>query len=230
MKFQNVFTELKQYTDPVGAAVDALNTQFEDLINIFNEAGASASDFADLQKLYDLKRADAIKQSTQDTVSALTDFINGLKNTSDSPLNRRTVYENAKGAVDAYRSDITAGKTVDQDAFVKALGDFKSASQALNGSGASFFSDFDDILALAQKAKDNATAGTTTSGASTLAASPFASTTTAAAATPASDAVKAITTQTSTLAGLLKDIADNTTPSSDSTSSISLLAGFRSVA
>jgi tape measure domain-containing protein len=161
-KFQSVFTELKKIKDPVGAAIDELNTQFQELIGIFTEAGASASEWSQLQELYDLKRADAIKSATNDTISALTDFIQSMTSGTDSPLSRRTVYNNAKAEVDKYRADIASGKAVDQDALVKALNDFEQASQTLFGSRGQFYSDFNDILALAQKAKDNATAGTTT--------------------------------------------------------------------
>jgi tape measure domain-containing protein len=169
--FQNVFRELKQYTDPVGAALDDLNLQFDRLINVFNEAGASAEEFGQLQQLYDLKRADAIKNATNDTVSALQDFLTGLKSGPDSPLGRRTVYNNARTQVDSFRADIAAGKSVDSEKLIDALSNFQDASAALNGSRQEFYSDFNDIVALAEKAKTNIEAGRPTGG--TLPASPF---------------------------------------------------------
>ncbi len=172
LKFQGVFRELKQLTDPVGAALDDLNLQFNGLIDIFNEAGASAAEFADLQKLYDLKRADALKSATNGSIDAYQDFINGLKSGPDSPLGRRTVYENAKTRVDAFRGDLAAGKIVDQDKLLDALGDLQDASGTINGSREAFFNDFFDILALAEKAKGNITASQAGGGA--LPGSPFA--------------------------------------------------------
>lgn len=175
LKFQNVFTELKQYTDPVGAAIDALNVQFEQLIDIFNEAGASSAEFADLQKLYDLKRADAMKTATEAATNDIQDFIDGLKGSTDSPLSRRTVYTNAKAKVDTFRSDIAAGKVVDSDAFLEALKNLQDTSGALNGSRGEFYNDFEDILALATKAQANLTGAVVpgSSSPSTLPASPF---------------------------------------------------------
>jgi tape measure domain-containing protein len=173
LRFEQVFKDLKAYTDPVGAAIDSLNTEFESLINLFNEAGATASEFADLQKLYDFKRADAIKSATEAATSDIQDFIDGLKNSTDSPLSRRTVYTNAKAKVDTFRSDIAGGKAVDSDALLEALKNYQDTSAALNGSRSEFYNDFDDILALATKAQANLTTPATPGSSGTLPASPF---------------------------------------------------------
>jgi len=171
LSFQNVFIELKQYTDPVGAAVDALNLQFTKLIDIFNEAGATSQEFADLQKLYDLKRADAIKQATDGALSNINDFITGLKAGSDSPLSKRTVYDNAKKDVDAYRADLAAGKAVDSDKLLDSLSKLQDASGRINGSRGEFYTDFYDILALAEKQKSNLESASNANG--TIPGSPF---------------------------------------------------------
>lgn len=63
LKFENVFKELKQRTDPIGFALGELAKEFEAMKKIFQEAGASAAEYADLEKLYLLKREDAIKQA-----------------------------------------------------------------------------------------------------------------------------------------------------------------------
>lgn len=164
LDFQNVFRELKQYTDPVGAAIDDLNTQFKRLIDIFNEAGASSQEFQDLQKLYDLKRVDAIKQATDSAISNIQDFINGLKGGSESPLSRRTVYNNASQEVAGFRADLAAGKVVDNDKLLAALGRYQEASSKLNGTRSAFFADFNDILSLAEKAKSNVESATASNG------------------------------------------------------------------
>lgn len=173
LSFNSVFTRLKEYTDPVGAAIDKTNLEFKKLIRIFNEAGASSSEFADLQKLYDLERAAAVKGAADSTIKVLTDFISAQRAGPDSPLSKRTVYENSNKALDPFRADIAAGKAVDYDALVKALQDFEAATVAINGSSAARFSDFDATMALADKAKANfdAMAGVTTSA--STAADPF---------------------------------------------------------
>src|SRR3546814_4448527 len=44
LDFESVFTRLKEYRDPVGAALDALDKEFTRLDKIFDEAGASRSE------------------------------------------------------------------------------------------------------------------------------------------------------------------------------------------
>lgn len=63
LKFENVFKELKQRVDPVGFALEQLGSELTAMKKIFAEAGASAADYADLEKLFQLKREDAIKQA-----------------------------------------------------------------------------------------------------------------------------------------------------------------------
>lgn len=75
LKFQGVFDDLKQATDPVGFALDQLTKKFGDLRTIFAEAGASAEDYAQLQQLLTIQQADAAQQARQDIVSKVTDPI-----------------------------------------------------------------------------------------------------------------------------------------------------------
>lgn len=71
IKFQGVFDDLKKATDPVGAALDTLTKKFDDLRAIFAEAGASAADYADLERLLSLQRADAIEQGRREAVDKI---------------------------------------------------------------------------------------------------------------------------------------------------------------
>lgn len=155
VKFNNVFKRLKAYVDPVGAAIDDVNQEFSELVRIFNEAGASSAEMAALRKLYDYERAEAVKGAAESAVGVLQDFINANKASTESPLGRRTVYENAKAEVDKFRADIAAGKMVNQDDLVEALQNWQEASRELNGSRTAFFADFEEIMALAQKAVSN---------------------------------------------------------------------------
>lgn len=173
LKFESVFKRLKKFKDPVGAAIDELNLEFQNLIRIFKEAGASAEEWAQLEELYGLERAEAIKQATEAAATTIQDFIQGITSGPESPLSRRTVYENAAAEVDKFRADIAAGKAVDQDALVEALENFQSASGELYGSREGFFADFADILALARKAAENVGTPTTPGEPGTLPGSPF---------------------------------------------------------
>ncbi|MES2903273.1 MAG: tape measure protein [Pseudomonadota bacterium] len=171
VKFEGVFKALKRIKDPVGAAIDDVNKKFVDLIGIFKEAQASAAEWADLEELYGYERAEAIKEATANAVSQIDDFIKGITSGPESPLSRRTVYENAKAEVEKFRGDLAAGKPVDQDALIAALENYQSASETLNGSREQFYKDFADILALANQAKANVPQPGTGTG--TLPPSPF---------------------------------------------------------
>lgn len=156
LKFQNVFDRLKQRTEPVVFAVEQLNKQYVELLGIFKEAGASTQDYADLQKLYDLERADSIKQATNAAASAIDQFIKDMTGSSNSPLNKLDTYQSAASTLGAYRADIAGGKVVDQNELLAAARNFQDASRSLNGSSEAFFADFEDLRSLLSRARDNA--------------------------------------------------------------------------
>lgn len=155
VKFNDVFRQLKAIKDPVGAAIDDLNTEFSGLIRIFKEAGASAEENAQLQELYNLKREDAVKQATNNALGGLDRFITDATASNNSPLSKRTRYDNATAALTGFRADIAAGKSVDVDKLTEALTNVQDTSRGLNGSRSPFYSDFNDLIDLAKKAREN---------------------------------------------------------------------------
>lgn len=171
VSFENVFKDLKARTDPLGYAVDQVNDKFSRLIKIFNEAGATAQEYGDLSKLYELERADAIKTATEQASSAIDQFLKDMVGSSASPLNKRTTYDNAASEIEKFKGDIFSGKQVDQNALLSAARNFQDASKALNGSSGSFFSDFQALQNLLVKARDNSAPSNLTD----LALSPLAS-------------------------------------------------------
>lgn len=60
-----VFDELKQRTDPLAYALDALDKQFDDLRQTFTQAGATADEMAQLEQLLALKRKDAMDEDAK---------------------------------------------------------------------------------------------------------------------------------------------------------------------
>lgn len=167
---ESIPKRLLQLTDPVRYAVNELNDEFEKMIEYLKEGGATAEQFADAQKLYELERAKAIEEASQQASKAIQDFLNDMTGGSSSPYSKRTTYNNAAQQLDAFKADIAAGKTVDQDELLTASRNFQDASRALYGSSASFFEDFEMLRSLLSKARDNA--GTSTD-VTTLPASPF---------------------------------------------------------
>jgi Prophage tail length tape measure protein len=65
LSFNSVFDQLEQIKDPTGFALKALDKEFQGLRTIFDQAGASAAEYAQLEELYGIKRAEAMKQTEQ---------------------------------------------------------------------------------------------------------------------------------------------------------------------
>jgi len=116
LRFEGVFKELKARTNPVAAAVDTLNQEMKSLNKVFKEAGATSSEYAQLEELRALKLKDIIEEQTSSFQSIL-DSLNGEAGgfSSMSVLNKNL------SAFDAFKSDIAAGKTVDQDKFAALM-------------------------------------------------------------------------------------------------------------
>ena len=60
LKFDQVFKDLRKETDPLGASLDDLASEMAKLKAIFDEAGASAEDYAKLEELFAVRRAKAM--------------------------------------------------------------------------------------------------------------------------------------------------------------------------
>lgn len=225
--FEQVFKDLKARTDPVGAAVDQLNSKFEKLKQIFIDANASAQEFADLTQLYELERADAIASATQQASDAIDQFLKDMVGSSSSPLNKRTTYENAASELDKFKADIAAGKIVDQNSLLAAARNFQDASRSLNGSSSSFFADFNALRDLLTKARDNANP----TSADSLPGSPLANDPTVQAklAELTQGQIDATNTQTQILSGQLADLISifgSQSYGGGTESAIALLPGF----
>lgn len=65
LKFDQVFKDLKKETDPLGASLDELSAEMAKAKAIFDEAGASAADYAKLEELYAIKQAKAIFEANK---------------------------------------------------------------------------------------------------------------------------------------------------------------------
>lgn len=171
---ESVPKRLLQLTDPARYAVEELNKQFGKLIDALIEGGATAEQIADAEKLYGLERAAAVEAAQQSVSDSIDRFLSDIRAGSASPLGAKATYANADKELQGFRTDIAAGKAVDDDKLVEALQTFYDASRALNGSRAAFFEDYADIQSLAEKARAiNRNAVGTAPDTSTLPASPF---------------------------------------------------------
>ena len=142
---------VKAIEDPVGAAMDAVDKEFGGLRRIFAEAGASAAELADLEKLYGHERVEAVKQASEQMTSTLKNLLSELQ-TGD---NGRSLRDRLGAALQEYNplaSDLAAGKKVDYDAFAQAARTVLDIERQLGGSQASYFERLDEITNLTANA------------------------------------------------------------------------------
>ncbi len=151
LDFEAVFIRLKTFKDPVGAAIDGVDKEFTRLIKLFKEAGASAQEFADLEELYGLERAEAIESATDAMTGALRSLIDDLE-VGDNGLSLRARLANAQAIYNPLASSIRAGNTVDYDAFSDAARTVLDISREIYGSQKQYFDTFNEVLGLSKSA------------------------------------------------------------------------------
>ena len=123
VSFEDVFKRLRNIKDPVGAAIDGLNKEFTRLKTIFQEAGASVEEFAQLEELYGIERAQAVKDAGERISGSLRSLFDELT-IGDSGLSLRIRRENAVDKFQPLAERVAAGD-------VTAFDDFADASRAL---------------------------------------------------------------------------------------------------
>lgn len=153
LDFENVFKRLKAYTDPVGAAVDGVNSEFGRLKDVFAEAGATAAELADLEKLYGLERAKAVKQANDAVIGSLRDLKDSLT-IGNSALSLRDREAAAKAIVDPLEARVKAGDTSANDDYAKAARDLLDIQRQLYGSQAEYFASEQRVLGVTSGAID----------------------------------------------------------------------------
>lgn len=151
VKFESVFQRLKEHLDPMGAALDVLDKEFSALKRIFDEAGASAEEYAELEKLYALDRKRVLEETTSAMTSALRGLLDDLTVNNDA-LSLRDRLAMAKAKYDPLAADVAAGKKVDYDAFAEAARTFLEIQRQLSGSQQGYFSALDEVTGLTKKA------------------------------------------------------------------------------
>lgn len=157
MLIESVPKLLKERLDPLGAALDTIDERFGKLVEALRAGGATAQQFADAERLYNLERAEAIAQ-VGSAAQTLKDFAASLAYGSNSPLSVKSQLASARSAL--------AGldPTKDQEKYVNAAQAVLALSRQANGSSGAYFADFNAINGQLQGA-----IGTLESGASTQA-------------------------------------------------------------
>lgn len=151
LKFENVFKSLKSIKDPVGAALDEVNTEFKGLIDIFKEAGATAQEMADLEELYGIKRTEAVKQASEAMLSSLK----GLRDELTIGSDYLSLRDRKSAALEVYnplKARVQAGDTTAFDSFADAARNLISIERELSGSTSPFFNLLKEVTDLSNGA------------------------------------------------------------------------------
>lgn len=153
LDFEDVFSRLKSYKDPVGAALDTLDKEFKRLQGIFEEAGASAEEYAQLEELYGIERANAVKEAAEKVTASLKSLFDDLTVGNDARSLRDRLAE-AQAAYDPLAKRVAAGDTTAYDDYADAAAKLLDLQRQIYGSGDEYFKMLDQITALTKSRID----------------------------------------------------------------------------
>ncbi len=151
LTFRSVFDRLQELKDPLGFAITQLNREFEQLIDLFERAGASSEEFAQLEELYNLQRAQAIEDATDRVVGSLRQLLNELT-IGDSGLSLRSRRSNALGQFNGLAARVAAGDASAFDDFADISQQLLDIERQLFGSTQSYFDRLAQITRLTEEA------------------------------------------------------------------------------
>lgn len=153
LDWENAFRELKQYKDPLGAALDDLDKEFERYIDLAKKAGASQQEMADLQELYGIKQAEVIEQANERILGSLQGLLDDLT-IGDSGLSLRTREENALARYQPLADRVAAGDQTAYDDYAEAAQALLDIERQLYGSQKEYFDRLNEVTALTRNRID----------------------------------------------------------------------------
>lgn len=147
LSFQGVFDRLKEYDDPVGFALSKLDREFANLKNIFAEAGASAEEYGQLQRLYEIDRAKAIEDANSRVTASLKSLYSELTVGNDArSLRDRQAF--AKTAYDPLAARVAVGDKTAYDAYSDAARSLLDIERQIYGSQTQYFDRLNEVTNL----------------------------------------------------------------------------------
>lgn len=146
---QSIPRQLKQMTDPVGYAIDELNAEFTKVVDALKLGSASAAEFADAEKLYTLKRAEAVKQATEAVTGSLRSLLEGLTlgNESFSLRDREAM---ALAKYNPLADRVRAGDATAYSDYAEAARAMLDVQRQLYGSQEGYFTSLAGVTSLTQ--------------------------------------------------------------------------------
>ncbi len=107
LAFEQVFKDLESAANPTKASMAAITKQFAQLIDIFDEAGASAEDFGKLQELMALRQREVIEQAFE-PIRAMLDDLKAKADAAGDAVRTafQAVLQREADAVNAYQEAV----------------------------------------------------------------------------------------------------------------------------
>ena len=147
LDFESVFSRLKAIKDPVGAALDTLDKEFVKLQKIFKEAGASTEEYAQLEELYGIERAKAVKEAGERVTASLKGLFDELTVGNDA-RSLRTRLGLAQAQYDPLAARVAAGDTTAYDEYAEAARQLLDIQRQFSGSQSGYFAALDEVTAI----------------------------------------------------------------------------------
>jgi hypothetical protein len=147
LDWEGIFRELKSYKDPLGAAMDDLDKEFERYIELAKTAGASSQEMADLQELYGIKQAEAVEEYKDRILGSLQGLYDGLT-TGDNGLSLRDRQAAALGTYDDLAARVSAGDSTAYDDYATAAQTLLDIERELYGSQQEYFDRLNEVTDL----------------------------------------------------------------------------------
>lgn len=139
--FKNITDELDAMNDPLGASVRSLNSDLDSVVKQMNKVGANSTDLAKVEEL----RSKKLAQILEDNLSSVRDFQKYL-NGDAGGVTLAAQLATAQATFAGFKTDIAAGKTVDQDKFTAAGQEVNSLASQLFGSSTPLYQSIKDDL------------------------------------------------------------------------------------
>lgn len=150
---QSIPKQLKQMTDPVGYAIDELNREFAKVVDALQLGSASAAEYADAEKLYNLKRAEAIRQASEQVMGSLKSLYEDLT-VGNEALSLRDRLTGAYSKYNPLAERVAAGDSTAYGDFADAARTLLDLERQLNGSQGGYFSLLQSVTALSKSEMD----------------------------------------------------------------------------
>lgn len=148
--FQSVFDRLQARIDPVGAAITGVEREFSRLRDIFGQAQASAEEYADLERLFQFERTDAIKEANERIMGGMQALLDDLR-FGDNGRSLRDRLAAAQTKFDPLMARVQSGDITAYDDFAEAARQLLDIQRQFSGSQTAFFDLQDKITAITAK-------------------------------------------------------------------------------